>query len=172
MTLLPVVLLSSPLVTRARAGRGAAAGAGASSFRSLMVAASPVIAIVIHRDGVPDYASHYRLIARAVDARLAQAYRRPLRIVGSYATIVNGIVFYFEDPPSTLDIITPAQTPWVDDDRIKRDGIVIVCPVPETKCVNAMNGYAARYPDAKIEDGHAGAALFRRARHSRCAIRS
>jgi hypothetical protein len=118
----------------------------------VMAVAAPGIAFVTHRAGVPDYASHYQLIARAVDAAWSKRTDRPLRVIGSYGPIVNGIVFYFEDPPSTLDIITPAETPWVDDDRIKREGIVIVCPVPETKCVNAMNGYAARFPNAKIED--------------------
>jgi hypothetical protein len=151
MTLLPVVLLSSPLVTvpRQAAVRMLAL---ALVYPIVMAAAAPGIAIVTHRAGVPDYASHYQLIARAVDAAWSKRTDRPLRVIGSYGPIVNGIVFYFEDPPSTLDIITPAETPWVDDDRIKREGIVIVCPVPETKCVNAMNGYAARFPNAKIED--------------------
>jgi hypothetical protein len=151
MTLLPVVLLSSPLVT---VGRHAAVRllALAIVYPTIMAAASPVIALVIHREGVPNYRTHYRLIARAVEQAWSKRTHDPLRIVGSYSAIVNGIVFYFPSQPSTYDIIGPAQTPWVDEARIKREGIAIVCPVPETNCVEAMNGYAARYPDAQIED--------------------
>jgi len=151
MTLLPVALLSSPLV---RVRRNAVVGvlALALAYPLVMVAASPLIAMVVHREGVPLYAAHYQLIARAVERAWNARTNAPLRIVGSYTVIVNGIVFYFETKPSTLDIISPAQTPWVDDERIKREGIVIVCPVPESYCIDAMNGYAARYPSATIED--------------------
>jgi len=151
MTLLPVVLLSSPLVTFSRAA-SVRLLALSIAFPLLMVAVSPVIAVVIHRQGVPNYAAHYRLVARAVERAWQERTDAPLRIVGSYTNIVNGIVFYFPSQPSTLDIVTPAQTPWVDDDRIRRDGIAIVCPEPEALCVQAMNGYAARYPAAEIKD--------------------
>src|SRR5208282_1011720 len=151
MTLLPVVLLSTPLVSVSRQA-AIRLLALAIVYPTLMAAASPVIAVVIHREGVPHYATHYQLIARAMERAWSKRSNKPLRIVGSYTDIVNGIVFYFENQPSTLDIITPAQTPWVDDDRVKREGIVIVCPVPETHCVEAMNKYAARFPGAEIDD--------------------
>jgi hypothetical protein len=151
MTLLPIMLLSSPLVTITR-NAAVRLLALAVMIPLLMAALSPAIAIIIHREGVPNYASHYRLIAEAVEHAWFARTTEPLRIVGSYTKIVNGIVFYFEKEPSTLDIITPAQTPWVTEDRIKREGIAIVCPVPESYCVQAMNTYAARYPDSKVED--------------------
>jgi 4-amino-4-deoxy-L-arabinose transferase-like glycosyltransferase len=151
MTLLPVALLASPLVTvmRTAAVRLLALGL---VYPAVMLAASPVIALVIHFEGVPNYATHYSLIAQAVEHAWSARTDKPLRIVGSYTAIVNGIVFYFENEPSTLDIISPDQTPWVDDDRIKREGIAIVCPAPQTPCVDAMNNYAARYPGSQIED--------------------
>jgi 4-amino-4-deoxy-L-arabinose transferase-like glycosyltransferase len=151
MTLLPVALLSSPLVT---VPRHAAVRllALAIVYPIIMVAVSPGIALVIHREGVPNYASHYQLIARAAERAWRTRTNEPIRVIGSYSDIVNGIVFYFEGQPLTLDIIRPAQTPWVDEDRIKREGAVIVCPVPEADCVQALNGYAARYPDSRIED--------------------
>jgi len=151
LTLLPIVLLSSPLVT---VSRHAAIRllAVAIAYPTFMAAASPVIALVIHREGLPNYATHYRLIAQAIEQAWSKRTREPLNIVGSYSIIVNGIVFYFENQPSTLDIISPKQTPWVDDDRIAREGLVIVCPVPETACVEAMNSYAKRYPDSALDD--------------------
>src|SRR5205823_6354067 len=60
MTLLPVVLFSSPLLS---VNRSAAVNILALSIvlPLVMLAASPVIALVIHRQGVPNYASQYRL---------------------------------------------------------------------------------------------------------------
>ena len=168
MTLLPVALLSSPLLTVPRQA-AIRLLALAVVFPLLMVAVSPGVATVIHRLGVPDYASHYRLIARIVERAWRAHTGQPLRIVGSYDTIVNGIVFYLNDRPATFDIVAPAQTPAVNEDRIARDGMAIVCPEPETVCVAAMNAYAARYAAGPIEIRLSCPASFRRAR-SACAI--
>ncbi len=149
VTLLPIVLLSSPLVTIKR-DAAVSLLALAIVFPLIMVAAAPAIAIVIHRDGVPNYATHYRMIARAVARAWRAQTDKPLRIVGSYTNVVNGTVFYFRSKPSTFDINTPAQTPWVDDNRIAREGIAIVCPEPETACIEAMNRYASRSAATKF----------------------
>jgi hypothetical protein len=159
MTLLPIGLLSSPLVTMPRSA-AIRLLALAMLYPVVMAAAAPAIAVVIHREGVPNYATHYQLIARAVERAWSKRTFEPLRIVGSYSAIVNGIVFYFENQPSTLDIVDPARTPWVDDARIKREGIVIVCPVPEAACVDALNSYAARATGAQIEDVDLARRLF------------
>ena len=60
MTLLPVVLLSSPRLTVSRPA-AIRLLALAVVFPLLMVAVSPEVATVIHRLGVPHYASHYGL---------------------------------------------------------------------------------------------------------------
>jgi 4-amino-4-deoxy-L-arabinose transferase-like glycosyltransferase len=151
MILVPVVLLSSPLVTLVREA-AVRLLALAVVFPLVMVAVSPAIAFIIHREGLPDYATHYGLIANAVE----QAWRRqtdnPLRIVGSYRVVADGTNFYFAGRPSTFDITNPARTPWVDKSRIEREGIAIVCPEPETGCMQEMNIYAARYPAAATEE--------------------
>ena len=72
-------------------------------------------------------------------------------IVGS-TTFVNGIVFYFKDQPSTFDIDNPKQTPWVGDDRIRREGAVLVCPETEAFCMRALGGFAAHFPVVADED--------------------
>ncbi len=143
MTLLPAVLLSSPQVTLPRR---AAVGlvALAVIFPVLMLAVAPLSAIYDHRHGVPNYASDYRLVAQAVERAWRARTDRPLRIVGS-VNFVNGVVFYFADQPSTYDVDNPTLTPWVSDDRIRRDGMALVCPEPESFCTRALPGYAARY---------------------------
>src|SRR5438552_1809547 len=83
MTLLPVVLLSAPLLTVPR--RVAAwLLVAAIAFPTLMVLASPFIAIWVHREGVPNYATHYRLLAQAVDKVWHEKVNAPLRYLGSY----------------------------------------------------------------------------------------
>jgi 4-amino-4-deoxy-L-arabinose transferase-like glycosyltransferase len=151
MTLLPVVQFSTPLVTVTRT-TVVRLLALAIAYPIAMAALSPAIAIVIHREGVPNYGSQYRLIAQEVASAWQARTAAPLRIVGSETTIVNGIVFYFAEQPSTFDILSPGQTPWVDAARIRRDGIAIVCPLREKACVSTMNDYAARNPGLEIKE--------------------
>ncbi|MEA2877311.1 MAG: hypothetical protein QOF14_2507 [Hyphomicrobiales bacterium] len=138
MTLLPVVLLSSPLVT---VPRRAAVWllAAAVAFPILMVLASPFIAVWIHREGVPNYATHYRLLAQAVEKAWRDETNRPLRYLGSYTNIVNGVSFYLPGRVSTLDIVGPASTPWSDEARVARFGIALVCPEAEAICMHFLN---------------------------------
>src|SRR5262249_42571271 len=74
---------------------------------------------------------------------------RPLRLVGSYDNVVNGVVFYLSDRPSTVEIVTPARTPWADEARVARDGVALVCPTVESLCLRAIETRAASHPNAK-----------------------
>jgi hypothetical protein len=134
MTLTGIVLMSSPLVTLSR--RAAVyLLAGAVVFPLAMMLASPVIAIVIHRDGVPNYATHYRLLAAEVEKAWHATSPKPLRYFGSYTNILNGVVFYLPDRPSTLDIVDSRSTPWSDPASVARAGIALACPEPEAICM-------------------------------------
>jgi len=142
MTLLPVVLLSSPIVT---VNRKAAIYVLvlAVAVPLVMVVASPVIALVIHRQGVTNYAGQYRLIAQAVEQAWRAQTDRPLRILGGNRPVVDGSNFYFADPPATFVVTEPARTPWVDQARIEREGIAIVCPRLDPPCMKELDRYAA-----------------------------
>jgi hypothetical protein len=150
MTLLPLVLFASP---RIQINRAAAVHilALAIVFPLLMVAASPVIALVIHRQGVTNYASDYRLIAQAVEQAWRGATDKPLRIVGGNRPVVDGSNFYFADPPATFVVTEPMRTPWVDQARIAREGIAIVCPRAEPGCLRELDALVTRY-GGKTED--------------------
>ncbi|HET8920023.1 MAG TPA: glycosyltransferase family 39 protein [Xanthobacteraceae bacterium] len=144
MTLLPIVLFASPLIA---VNRTAAVYilAFAVIFPLLLLAASPVIALVIHRQGVTNYASHYRLIAQAVEQAWHSQTRQPLRIVGGNRPVVDGSNFYFADPPATFVVTEPMRTPWVDQARIAREGIAIVCPRAEPGCLRELTAFMTRY---------------------------
>jgi 4-amino-4-deoxy-L-arabinose transferase-like glycosyltransferase len=148
MTLVPVVLLSSARVTIARTEmRRILLLAIAAPI--IMAALSPVIAVVIHRRGVPNYATHYRLVAQAAEKIWRETTNQPLRLIGSYDNLLYGALFYFSGLPSTWEIMNPAVTPWTDEARVAREGIVLFCPVEQIGCVQAMNERAARGPVGK-----------------------
>ena len=148
MTLLPVVLLASPLVAISRVA-AVRLLALAVVFPLGMLAVSPLVALGVQWSGVPDYGSDYRAVAQAVERVWRAHTDKPLRIVGS-TTFVNGIVFYFKDLPSTFDIDNPKLTPWVSDDRIRREGAAIVCPETEAFCMRALGGFAAHFPSSPM----------------------
>ncbi|MEA2947211.1 MAG: hypothetical protein QOI40_2541, partial [Alphaproteobacteria bacterium] len=145
MTLLGVVLLSSPLVRVSRRATTWLHGL-AIVFPLLMMVASPVIAIVIHREGVPNYATHYRLLAAAVDRAWRETTDKPMRYFGSYTNVLNGVSFYLPSRPSTLDITDPRATPWSDELSVARTGIALACPEPEAGCMAKLNERAGGLP--------------------------
>jgi 4-amino-4-deoxy-L-arabinose transferase-like glycosyltransferase len=148
MTLLPVVLLSSPriVIPRVAAVRILAL---AVSFPVLAVLAAPIVAVATHFKQIPNYGAQYSLIADAAGKVWRDATDLPLRVVGSYDNVLNGSVFYFPDRPSTFEIVTPALTPWTDEERIARQGILLYCPVNENRCMEALNRRAAAAPQAR-----------------------
>jgi hypothetical protein len=148
MTLFPVVLLSSPALVISRAAAAVILGV-AIALPVLATAAAPAIAVIIHQNGVSNFASHYRLVAEAMEKAWRATTDRPLRVVGSYDNLVDGVVFYLSDRPSTFEVVSPARTPWVDEARIEREGIALVCPVTLPECMRAVNERAAKNPAAK-----------------------
>jgi hypothetical protein len=147
LTLMPVVLLSSPLVVVPRAAL-ARLLAGVIALPAVAVLAAPGIAYVIHLNGLPNHAGHYRYLAEAIDRAWHQTTARPLGLVGSYTNILNGVIFYLRDRPSTYEVVGPWSTPWADEDRITHEGIALVCPVTEALCMNRIEALAASHQAA------------------------
>ncbi|HLH91189.1 MAG TPA: glycosyltransferase family 39 protein [Xanthobacteraceae bacterium] len=143
MTLLPAVLLSSPRSVVPQVAARRIVGF-AVAFPLIALALSPVIALVIHRGGVPNYATHYRGVARAVESAWAQTTDRPLRFIGSYNNLLYGALFYLPREAAPLEIVNPAVTPWIDEAQVARDGIALVCPTVETTCMHALEARAAQ----------------------------
>ena len=145
LTLLSVVLLSSP---RIKLTRHALEGivSLAMVFPAIMVVAAPGIALAIHGRGLQNHSQHYRLLAQTVEEFWHDVINQPLRLVASDTGLANGIAFYAQDRPSTLDLFVPGETPWTDDSRIAREGVVLICPVNETACLGATNALAERIP--------------------------
>jgi len=141
MTLLPVVLLSSPELTIPKIAVRRIVGF-AVAFPLIALALSPLIAFTIHRQGVPNYATHYSGLAPALEKTWAETTDRPLRFLGSYNNLLYGVLFYLPKNVSPLEIVEPRVTPWIDEAEVARAGIALVCPVEETLCVKAMEARA------------------------------
>jgi 4-amino-4-deoxy-L-arabinose transferase-like glycosyltransferase len=147
-SLLPVVLLSSALVPISRAAALRILGL-AVVFPFLAILAAPVVAIAVHRHGVANFGDQYRLIAEAADKVWRDTTQRPLRLVGSYNNVLLGSAFYFPERPSTYEIVSPHITPWTDDARIARDGILMYCPQEIDICMKSLEAWAAKEPQAR-----------------------
>jgi hypothetical protein len=148
MTLLPIVLLSSPDVTVPRAALRRILGI-AIVFPLIALLASPIISAMIHRKGLDNHTAHYRLVAQAVEQEWRRVTAAPLRIVGSYNNLLFGSSFYFRDTPKTFEIVTPQVTPWTTEADIAQSGIAIVCPAGDMQCMTALDARAAKSPGAR-----------------------
>ena len=143
-TLLPVVLLSSPLIVISRVAVVRIV-AIAIVFPVLALAAAPVTAIVLHRKNTSNYDKHYLLLAKALERTWHETSAEPIRLVGSYSNLIAGVSFYFADRPSTLALDIPQWTPWADDERIDREGIALVCPRSWwPSCLEAVDSITAK----------------------------
>jgi 4-amino-4-deoxy-L-arabinose transferase-like glycosyltransferase len=142
MTLLPVVLLSSPYADIHRAALRRILGI-AVAVPLIALIASPVVAVVAHRTGAEKHAAYYRLVANAVEQAWGQTTDKPLGVFASYDNLMLGASFYFTTPPKTLEIARPSATPWTTEDDVARRGIAIACPIEHALCMNALEARAA-----------------------------
>jgi 4-amino-4-deoxy-L-arabinose transferase-like glycosyltransferase len=154
-TLLPVVLLSSPMVTLSRAATRKILGL-AVAVPFVMLVAAPAIAISIHRAGVTAAAGQSELLAAEVERVWHETTAQPLRFVGGDAEIAYGVIAYAQDRPRALPGLPPQ-----DDARLKRSGVALVCYADDEPCVRDAAGSAATNPtsrriDAEIVRQHLG----------------
>jgi 4-amino-4-deoxy-L-arabinose transferase-like glycosyltransferase len=147
MTLLPVVLLSSPwlVISRAALVRLLAL---AVALPVVAVLAAPAVAIAILRLG-PDNGGTSRLLAGAIEQAWRASSDRPLGLMGGEGDTVYRLIPYLSGQPSTVDVIRPDRSPWADASRIAREGIALVCPASAVWCVQAIEARVARGPDAR-----------------------
>ena len=92
--------------------------------------------------------------------RIAQEWRTstdgPLRLIGGDLDLAYVTAFYLPDRPLGFPVAYPAAAPGVNDARIKREGIVLVCYLhwDEPHCLHdsvrkAIDHILARTPAAR-----------------------
>ncbi len=159
-TLLPVVLLSSPLivVTRAAAVRIVMV---AIALPCVLLAASPFIASAINRGGVAPQAAHGRLVAERIARAWHEATGRPLQFVGGDAVLSYAAAFYLPERPSAFAELNVLVAPWIDQQELVRAGIALACPFADRNCVTlieARAGSAGRRFEFEIAREYLGTA--------------
>jgi len=136
-TLLPVVLLASPLVAVSRRA-AVRILATALALPIAAVLAAPVVALTIHHLGRADQHARYRLTADAITATWRSATTQPLRLVGGEHESLNGVAFYLADA-APLIVFNPHSAPWIARERITTQGIALVCPVEQQGCLDEID---------------------------------
>jgi hypothetical protein len=131
--LLPVVLLSSPLIALDRRPVVAAVAA-AVVFPVVMVAVAPLVAGVVHRAGGTPAAMHSRLLAQRVAHEWRRVTDKPLRMIAGESDLAYGVAAYLPSRPSAFPDFNRKLGPWVDAARLKRDGVVVVCVAADPTC--------------------------------------
>jgi len=127
-TLLPVLLLSSPLISvkRIEATRVLLA---AAAFPVVMLIASPVVAALAQRAGPQPASAQAALLSLEVERLWHQATPQPLRLVGGDADLAYGVATYAADRPRPLTGLSPLPA-----SDISRSGLVWVCFADDAAC--------------------------------------
>ena len=146
LNLLPVMLLGSPLVTVPRVAVLRIAGI-VTVLTVLIVAASPFVAFALLRTGVENDAAYARLLMEATQREWRKDTNKPLKLIGGPFVLVSSAAFYGKDQPSTYAHFSNYLSPWVNDARIARDGMAIMCN-DTWLCRHFTNEVAARYGGA------------------------
>jgi 4-amino-4-deoxy-L-arabinose transferase-like glycosyltransferase len=138
--LLPVLLLSPPpLPVRAVDTRRILIAAVAVPVAMLM--ASPLIAIIAHRNGPPPNSAQAHLLARQAEDAWHQVTPQPLRFVGGEADLAYGVVTFAAARPRALTDMPPPPA-----DALARAGSLWVCFAEDGGC----RSKAAASPGSRI----------------------
>ena len=145
-TLLPVMLLSSPLVSVAHKD-AARVLALAFVFPMTMLVLAPAIGLTIHRGGVAAE-GHSSVLAAPIERLWRETTDRPLKVFGSTDTFTYGVPFYLRSHPIAVHVLERPATPE-EETRIQRDGVALLCPMSATTCIARADARAAGSPSGR-----------------------
>jgi hypothetical protein len=146
--LLPVVLLSSPLVELTRTA--AARIAGFATIVSLAsLAASPFVAAGKLIGGVENHALFNDALVAEIETQWKATTNRPLEIVAGPFTLTSSVAFTLRDKPSNYADFSSYLSPWVDAAGLMNKGIAAVCPVRDMVCMLNLENFASRRPPTR-----------------------
>jgi hypothetical protein len=145
LNLLPVMMLATRFVVTPRIAVQRLV-AVVSAITLAVVASSPFVALVILKLGVENQAAYAQLAARALEREWRATTDRPLRIVAGTFALASSTAFYIPDKPSTYADFSLYLSPWINDARLRRDGVAIVCPSDDPDCLKSMSELQALGP--------------------------
>jgi len=155
-TLLPVMLLSSPLVAVGRRDATRVL-ALAVVLPIVMVAIAPAIAFATHRGGLPADATHSSLVVAPIDELWRETTDRPLKLFAGFDDFPDGVSFYAPSHPFATHVLGGTLAPAIEE-RIGREGIALLCPerprepAGAARCLDAATSLAVRFPGGKRKE--------------------
>jgi hypothetical protein len=138
LSLLGVVLLSSPLVHFTRKSAAAVAGI-AVVISACALLASPIVAIAKLEGGVENHAAYTRSLATEVRKHWEQATSQPLRIVESIFSLASSVTFHLETKVLPIWFYGRTHPRWDTAETLDRFGAVLICPAANAVCIQKMN---------------------------------
>ena len=137
LSLLGVVLLSSPLVHFTRKSAAVVASiAIVVSIAALL--ASPLIAVAKLHGGIENHAAYTQATAKEVQKQWEQTTSQPLRIVASLFPLANSVTFYLEKKALPVSFYARTRPPWDTAETIDQFGAALICPAASEACRSTM----------------------------------
>ncbi|NVN85955.1 MAG: glycosyltransferase family 39 protein [Rhodopseudomonas sp.] len=141
-TLLPIVLLASPLVSVDReAVRRLAVGAALLSLTMLVLA--PAVALVIHRTTPPESFEYASVLAGPIEREWQRRSDRPIQLVAGDTVLAMNTAYYLRTRTKSFDRDDVAAIAAA----AHQYGAVLVCPATEAACLATANKIAADQPE-------------------------
>jgi hypothetical protein len=156
LSLLPVMMLASPLVVVSRTTLVRLA-AIVTAITLIAVVISPLVAMTVLKTGVENDAAYTRLAAAAIEREWRQTTDSPLRLVAGPFALADSAAFYITDKPSTFadfgsikySSFSRNLSPWINRTRIVREGIAIICEAADDLCLKEMDQLTAAGPSGR-----------------------
>lgn len=146
--LLPVMMLRSPLLLMPRLALMRLAAIVTALMLTIAVS-SPIVALVFLKFGVENNAAYAKLAADAVEREWRETCKCRLQLVGGSWTLADAAAFYMTDRPSTYGDFSRYVSPWVDEARLAKEGIAIICPAEDNGCLAGMNALTRAGPPGR-----------------------
>jgi 4-amino-4-deoxy-L-arabinose transferase-like glycosyltransferase len=135
MTLLPAILLGSPLVSL-KTDTSIRIMSMAMVFPFLALLCAPLVALNAFLNPNANGAAYYQLLSTAAQQLWRAQTEQPLRLVVGDRRLADGIAFYASDHVvvNPLDPASNSATPNLDIERVRRNGAIAVCRGTAPEC--------------------------------------
>lgn len=154
-TLLPIVLLASPLIM---VGRDAVRKivAGTTLFTLAMLAAAPGVALAIHLTNTPGSSEYASLLAERIEQQWRSRSVAPIPLIAGDTMLAANTAFYLRTATrsfETRNLAELAQT-------ARSKGAVLVCPASDAGCIATADQIASGQSEIVRSDVRLSRPLF------------
>ena len=110
------------------------------AFQVLILATSPLVALGMGLSKERVWTSPRKELAAYVSDTWHQRFGKPLRIVAGSKPYADSITFYSTDHPSLLIDFDYRISPWISAERLRTEGLAIVCLNTDQRCLTEIDG--------------------------------